>query len=414
MNSRARAIDVQLTAGVAVFRAAAWVWLAIVAAVSTSRMSGPVVGWLAVGAAGGVTAWLGWEALGSGRASPRGWAAREPSVGLAADMACAVALLVADGWAYSGSRPQSLAGAWPVAAVLAVAIVGGRAWAFGAAVALGAARFVGQVGLVGSPGAWPGGTWLSILSSTVLFALAGMAAAEVARRVREAEDAVADARARERVARDLHDGMLQTLAAIQRRSDDPALVALARTQESDLRSYLFAPDAPDAAASAREDAYPDAAPAVAADAGPRVVTTSERRSRAFSGDVEGVLRRAVADATRRWGIGVQVALAPPLPRLRPEVAEALEAAVGECLANVAKHAGVDRANLFAEARDEGLVVIVRDRGDGFEPDAAERRGLVHSVEQRLTEVGGTSALRSEPGRGTDVTLTVPLERGAGR
>lgn len=388
MNTRTRAIDAQLTAGVAVFRAAAWAWLAVVAAVSTNRMDRPVLGWVVVGLTGALTAWLGVQAI--GRRAPRPRSSAAALVPVVLDVIGAVALLVADGWVYEAGRPQSLAGAWPVAAVLAVAIVGGRWWSLATALLFGAARVAGQIGLVGAPAGWPSGNWLSVLSSTVLFALAGLAAAEVARRVRQAEDELADARARERVARDLHDGMLQTLAAVQRRAQDTDLVALARAQESELRAYLFEP------------------------AGPGGVTAADGGPGGHRGDVDATLRWAAAGATRRWGLAVDLALVPPLPRLDPVVAEALGGAVGEGLANIAKHAGVDRANLYAEATPAGLVVVVRDRGCGFDPETTTQRGLAHSIIDRVHEVGGTVDLHSTPGSGTELTLHLPTRDGANR
>ena len=80
---------------------------------------------------------------------------------------------------------------------------------------------------------------VSAASKSALFLLAGLAAARVAGRLRDAEAHIASARARDEVARTLHDGVLQTLAVIQRRSDDDFLRALARDQERDLRAFLF-------------------------------------------------------------------------------------------------------------------------------------------------------------------------------
>jgi signal transduction histidine kinase len=369
VSNRTRAIDSQLLAGIALYRAAAWVWLFIVAAVSASRLDAPGPAWAVVGATGLVTIGL----------LRRVWTRTESPVRvveLSLDLTAGVALLVADGWVYEAGRPQSLAGAWPVAAVLAIGVARGLWPSVAAAATLGAARFVGLVGMAHAPAHWHASQWLSVFSTAVLYALAGAAAATVARRVRAAEDAAAEAAARERVARDLHDGMLQTLAAVQRRATDPDLVHLARTQEAELRTYLFAP------------------------------TTDDDDD-----DLEARIRRVATATTARWGIAVNPAFVPPLPRLDRTTVELLSAATGECLANAAKHSGVDRVNLSVEADEsDSVLVVVRDRGVGFDLDAVDRRGLQRSVVDRIEELGGSVDITSAPGRGTEVRLRAPTAR----
>lgn len=375
MDERTRALDRQLFGGIAWFRGAAWVWVVIVALISTSKMTHPVLGWIVIGCAGVVTGWLVRDI--STRTS---WPLA--AVPLVVDLAMGGALLLADGWVYQNGRPQSLATAWPVAGLLAVGVARGAVPSVIAACGLGAARAIGLIGMSGAPSTWHRSEVLSVLSTVVLYALAGVAAATVSSRIRLAEDRAARAAAREEVARDLHDGMLQTLAAIQRRSTDTALVQLARAQEADLRTYLFA--SPDGTRSSMADMPPSDV-----------------------GDIEPSLRTVATQVTRTWGIEVRSAFVPPLPRLTAASLDALGGAVGECLTNVAKHAAVDVVHLLVDVDDGHVRVVVRDRGSGFDLQQVQWRGFARSAQQRISEVGGTVEVESAPGIGTQCTLKVP-------
>ena len=90
-------------------------------------------------------------------------------------------------------------------------------------------------------------------------------------------------------------------------------------------------------------------------------------------------------------------------------ARALCDATREALVNVAKHAGVDRAVVSARSTGNGVEVTVRDQGAGFDPLAPPPGfGLRQSIEGRLAEAGGTVSIWSAPGRGTRVSMAVPL------
>jgi signal transduction histidine kinase len=93
---------------------------------------------------------------------------------------------------------------------------------------------------------------------------------------------------------------------------------------------------------------------------------------------------------------------------------ALLAAAREATVNAAKWSGAEVVSLFAEVEAAEVSVFVRDRGRGFDPAAvpADRRGLAESVHARVTRRGGSAAVRSVPGEGTEVSLSMP--RGAGK
>jgi hypothetical protein len=99
-----------------------------------------------------------------------------------------------------------------------------------------------------------------------------------------------------------------------------------------------------------------------------------------------------------------------LGRADGERATAVALAVKQCLVNVLKHAGVDRAEIVIFGSDEELSVMVIDAGRGFDvgATASDRLGLRHSVHTRIEAVGGAVQVWSNPGHGTSVLLHVPI------
>jgi signal transduction histidine kinase len=189
----------------------------------------------------------------------------------------------------------------------------------------------------------------------------------------------ARARAEERadMAARIHDSVLQTLALIQRRSDDPAQVTqLARAQERELRSWLF------------EGRAPGSMPEVAS-------------------LVEGV-RRIQQDAEARHGVPVEVVTVGDCP-LDDDLGALLEAA-REAVVNAAKWSQAPVISLFAEVAGQDVEVVVRDRGCGFDPSAVpeDRKGMAESIHGRMTRHGGTVTVQTAVGEGTKVSLKMPL------
>ncbi len=189
--------------------------------------------------------------------------------------------------------------------------------------------------------------------------------AERASRIREQE--------RAEMAAHLHDSVLQTLALVQRRADDPREVAaLARRQERELRGWLAG----------------------------RVPEGGTPR-------LGAALEAVASDVEHDHGVAVDVVAVGDAPL--DERGEALVAAAREAVVNAAKFGGGSVVSVFAEAGDDRLSVFVRDRGRGFDPDAvpADRRGVRESIAGRMARNGGTAIVRSRPGQGTEVELQLP-------
>jgi signal transduction histidine kinase len=192
--------------------------------------------------------------------------------------------------------------------------------------------------------------------------------AERAERIRSQE--------RAEMAAHLHDSVLQTLALVQKRSDDPrAVAALARRQERELRTWLSGRGAE----SAGDD--------------------GDRR-------LVRALEQAAEEVEDDHGIAIEVVAVGDAGL--DEAGEAMVAAAREAMQNAAKFGGGAPVDVYAEATAERVEVFVRDRGPGFDPAAVpdDRRGVRESIVGRMQRHGGRAAIRSQPGAGTEVELAI--------
>jgi signal transduction histidine kinase len=107
------------------------------------------------------------------------------------------------------------------------------------------------------------------------------------------------------------------------------------------------------------------------------------------------------------GVAVEVVLVGDCP-LDDDLTAVL-AAAREATVNAAKWSGASVISIFAEVEPAEVSVFVRDRGKGFDPQTvpADRKGLAESVRARMARRGGHAAIRSAPGEGTEVSLTIP-------
>jgi len=102
--------------------------------------------------------------------------------------------------------------------------------------------------------------------------------------------------------------------------------------------------------------------------------------------------------------------------LNDQVRSMLYRAVRELLVNVAKHAEAKNVDITLNCIEQGLRIAVQDDGRGFNPSVLDGRGRgsgfgILSVRERLVHMGGTFAVESEDGRGTKVTMVVPIDLG---
>ncbi|MFE4534075.1 MacS family sensor histidine kinase [Streptomyces scopuliridis] len=278
---------------------------------------------------------------------------------------------------------------WAAGSVLAFAIKGGWRWAAVASSVVAVANLIER--------AHPS---RDTLHNVLLVWVASIAIGYVVEVARASERTLARAleieaatRERERLARDIHDSVLQVLAMVQRRGtalggEAAELGRLAGEQEIALRTLVSSGLVP--ASRATEDT---AVPA------------------AGRNDEPCDLRTLLAPYA-----GSRITFSEPGAPvlLPPAAAQELAAAVSAALDNVRRHAGTDaRAWILVEEWPDEVIVTVRDDGPGIpegrlaQAEGEGRLGVALSIRGRLRDLGGTAELISVPGQGTEVELKVP-------
>lgn len=353
---------------VAVFRVAALGYAAVLMVNGYRDYTRPWLGWTVLGVMAG---WTILAALAYAVPARRRWPM------LVADLGVTLACLLASHWVVPAAILRQGSATLPMAWVAAVVV----AWA----IAWGRRRGVLAALVIGGADMWlRGGVNQTTANGAVLLLLTGFAVGYVARlaldaeqRMQRATELEAATRERERLARGIHDSVLQVLALISRRGAEIGGAAadlgrLAHEQEATLRALVSVepPSTPDGHADLRERLRPFSTPQV------------------------------------------EIA-APATPVSLPgTVADDLAAAVGSALDNVRSHCGPKtRAWVLVEDEDDAVTVTIRDDGPGIpagrlaEAAAEGRLGVAQGIVGRLRDLGGTATVTS--GEGTEVELRVP-------
>ena len=373
--------QVPLWRAIAVYRLLSLAYAVVLTSQNFHHYAHPLGGWLVIGVMGA------WTAV-AASAYPPAPRLRWPL--LLADLMVTGGCLLSTVWVETSARLLSgvppLTVTWVAGPVLAWAVSGGRRMGLTAAVLLSA----GDLFVHDSQA--PYGFSQATSDTAVLMVLTGLAVGHVARLAAEAQNALARsaqleaaARERERLARGIHDSVLQVLALVQRHGAEAGgeaarLGRLAGEQEVALRALL----------------------------------NFGRDPWSGTGDADGgltdlrVLLSPLAAAT------VNVASPATEVRMPGHAARELAAAVGAAVDNVRRHCGDDaRAWVLVEDEDAAVTVTIRDDGPGIEPGrlaeaaTAGRLGVAQSIQGRVRDLGGTVHITSAPGEGTEIELRVP-------
>ncbi|GGT24065.1 histidine kinase [Nonomuraea spiralis] len=182
---------------------------------------------------------------------------------------------------------------------------------------------------------------------------------------------------RAEVAAMVHDSVLHTLTLIQRVSHDPREVTrLARSQERELRNWLYQP-AQDADAT-----------------------------------VAAAVRRIAAEEEDSHGVPIEVVCVGDLDLDPQGKLAAMLKASRQAMVNAAKYSESPAISVYAEVEGSEVTIFVKDRGKGFDLEAVplDRMGIRESIIGRMERHGGTARVRTEPGEGTEVMLTMKVDK----
>jgi len=195
---------------------------------------------------------------------------------------------------------------------------------------------------------------------------------------------------RDRIGKDLHDGIIQSIYGVTLSLEDvPELLdedradAIARIDRAidrlhlvirDIRGFIF-------------------------ELRPHILA---------QGDLQTALAALADDFRLNSMVDLDVALDPAPTRLTPATADQLLHIAHEALSNAARHSGATRARLRLSSEDGQTVLEIVDHGTGFDPRAAPASGHygIANMRERAVAIRGDLVIESDPGHGTRVVVTI--------
>jgi signal transduction histidine kinase len=198
---------------------------------------------------------------------------------------------------------------------------------------------------------------------------------------------------RERIGKDLHDGIIQSLYAVGLSLEDVPDLMTADAAE----------------ATERVDRAIDAIHVTIRDI--RNFIFGLRPTLLDDADLPAGLTSLARDLRINTTMDIDVRVDAPLPAISETRAAAILSLAREALSNVVRHAQAGRVTVILRARDKSIELTVEDDGVGFDPSedrSRDHQGL-NNMRARAEGLGGVLDVHSAPARGTRVVATVPYQ-----
>ncbi|TES83181.1 MAG: PAS domain S-box protein [Dehalococcoidia bacterium] len=202
---------------------------------------------------------------------------------------------------------------------------------------------------------------------------------------------------RRRIARELHDDTAQDLVVLSRELDSFVVSAINHLSVEDISYVERLRQQTEHILDGVHRFSQDLRPSVLDDLG-----------------LVPALEWLTSDLTEHFGIAVEMKVVGSVRRFPPEMELVVFRIAQEALRNVWKHSGTSKARVTLKFGDDKAVLTVEDEGKGFELPArigdltvAGKLGLA-GMQERAQLIGGKLSLRSEPGKGTTLTLEIPV------
>ena len=225
-----------------------------------------------------------------------------------------------------------------------------------------------------------------IQSSAVFGSRVGLALGLARARERREEQLLSTDR--DRIARDLHDLVIQRLFG-------------AGLSMQSLRRYI-----PDAVAQDRISTVTAELDATIHEL--RDTIYSMRTGHGQKEPLTGLIMRTIHEGIRNSDFSPKVQLTGPVDESVPDaVVEQLLPVLSEGLSNAVRHSGADEIDISLTARTDGVELRIADNGCGFENP--RRVSGIANMKHRAVALGGECSIKSTPGRGTRLTWSAPSQ-----